>query len=198
LDDALNKMVKFMDDHPEAGALGPKILNPDGSLQPSYAKFPNLTSAFFGFGRVGKLKDKLSILETDWLGGACLMVRAKVIEQVGMLDERFYFYSEDTDWCYRIKKNGWKIAYLPDAQVTHHLGASSKFMLYSEIQLWKSQYRFYKKHHSWISSFIFKFLMRLKCVLKICKSRIAPPTEIKNKERTEASKKLFRDTFKWK
>lgn len=146
---AIEQMVRFMDAYPNLGALGAELRNSDGSLQPSWAQFPSLLSEMSGRNfRVRRpFADGRAYL-VDWVGGACLMVRRQVIEQVGLLDECLFMYSEETDWCYRMAQAGWQIGYLPGASVLHFGGASSRQedtrML---CELYKSKLYFFHKHH---------------------------------------------------
>ena len=147
--DAVEQMVRFMDAYPDLGALGAELRNSDGSLQPSWAQFPTLLSEMIGRNfRVRRpFADGRAYL-VDWVGGACLMVRRQSVEQVGLLDERLFMYSEETDWCYRMAQAGWQIGYLPGARVLHFGGASSRQedtrML---CELYKSKLYFFDKHH---------------------------------------------------
>ena len=86
-------------------------------------------------------------MQVDWVSDACMLVRRKAIEDVGMLDERFFMYWEDADWCRRMWENGWKVVYYPKASVIHHVGESSKHrMLRSAYDFHKSAYRLYEKY----------------------------------------------------
>ncbi len=139
--DAITKMLGFMDHNPLAGALGPQLCYSDGRLQLTAKRFPNFWSALFGrksiFTRwlpnnpisrtyLLELGEKHNEpFEADCLSGACLLVRKEVIERIGLLDEDFFMYWEDNDWCFRIKKSGWKIFVLPTVRVIHHEGQSS-------------------------------------------------------------------------
>lgn len=100
-DGALDRMVEFMDAHPEAGAGGPKLLNPDGTPQHQGALFNK------------KFWLSKSPVKVDYVIGACLMVRREVIDKVGGLDENFFFSNDDLDWCRRIRKAGWDVYFLP-------------------------------------------------------------------------------------
>jgi len=132
----LDKMVEFMDAHPEAGMVGCKILNPDGTLQPSGRKFPTLRRLFWEkmvrwFNPKAdiytqKYRNYDAVEEVDELCDACLIIRREVLEQVGLLDENIFLFYNDIDWCYRIKQAGWKIFYMPHAQVLHYGGCSYK------------------------------------------------------------------------
>jgi len=163
LNNAIGEMVKFMEMHPKCGAIGPKLLNPDGTLQMSARSFPTLATAFFENIYLYKLFPRNKIIgkyymsywnhnkirEVDWVSGACLMINRKTIEEVGLLDEQYFMYSEETDWCYRIKKADWHIYYIPQAEVIHfgweNIEPSSvrKF-----IELHKSMLLFFKKHYT--------------------------------------------------
>lgn len=138
--DALQTMVHYMDAHPDVGALGPQLRYPDGRVQPSRRRFPTLATAFLEstllhqwwpnnpVARRYHLADQPDDREqeVDWLVGACLLVRREAIEQVGGFDERYFMYSEELDWCRRARAAGWRIVYLPTAQVIHHEGKSSE------------------------------------------------------------------------
>lgn len=139
--DAICLMLDFMGANPEVGVVGPKLLNPDGTVQPSRRRFPSLLTAFLEstiiqwrlwkdnpvlrhYYMADKPEDETQ--EVDWLTGACLMVRREAVEAAGYLDENFFMYSEELDWCRRIKSSGFKIVYLPQATVIHHSAQSSE------------------------------------------------------------------------
>jgi GT2 family glycosyltransferase len=138
-DGALAAMAGHLDAHPEVGAVGARLLESDGSLQYSCRRFPGYGTIFFGryalltrlFPENAGSRDYLyldwdhgTVREVDWVSGACLMVRREVIDRVGAFDEGYFLFVEDMDWCRRIRDAGWTVVYLPDAVVTHHIGAS--------------------------------------------------------------------------
>jgi N-acetylglucosaminyl-diphospho-decaprenol L-rhamnosyltransferase len=160
--DALTTMVEYLDDHPQVGALGPKLLNPDGSIQSSRRRFPTLATAFFEStilqqwfprNRVAKhyyMADRSDdeVQEVDWVTGACLLARREAIEEVGLLDEGFFMYSEELDWCRRFKAQGWQIVYLPTARVIHYGAQSSEQVKsFQHVQFQRSKIRYFRKHH---------------------------------------------------
>ncbi len=160
--DALFRMVDYLQQHPEVGLLGPQLLNSDGTVQSSRRRFPTLATAFVESTVLQRNLSRSSILanfyvkdkpndttqEVDWLVGACLLVRKEVIDRVGMLDERFFMYLEEVDWCYRIKKAGWRVVYLPAAQVIHHYGQSAdQDIPHRHIYFNDSKCKFYEKYY---------------------------------------------------
>lgn len=137
-DGAIMAMVGFADAYMEIGVLGPKLINGQGQTQLSWARFPSIWSEIMAHHH----RDKKpfadgSASEVDWMAGACLLVRRTAIENVGLMDERFFLYSEETDWCKRIQEAGWLNVYYPVAVVSHFEGSSSsqdvprsRFLLY--------------------------------------------------------------------
>ncbi len=163
LPDSLNVMVGFMDEHPEAGIAGCKLLNPDYSLQYSCRKFSNFATFFLRGIHLDSIFPNNTILrkymmfdwdhnqvrEVDWVLGSCMMVRRRAIEQVGMLDENFVLYFEDQDWCYRMWKHDWKVYYVPQAQMIHYYQRRSakQFLNVSTWTHIRSMLYFFKKHY---------------------------------------------------
>lgn len=159
----LSQIVAFADSHPDAGAIGGKILNPDGTLQYSCRAFPHPLAAIFRHTLFGRLwpknpyvRDYLladwdhnSEREVDWVSGAFLMIRREMIDQIGAFDERFFMYSEDVDLCFRAREAGWKVCYSPKAISTHAIGHSSdQAAVRMTIQFHRSMYRFFMKHYA--------------------------------------------------
>lgn len=139
--DTLDTMIRFMDEHPKVGVAGCKVVLPDGSLDKACRRgFPTPSATFYYVSRLSKLFPKNPRINAyhredldpdeeypiDCLIGAFMMVRREVIDQVGMLDEDFFMYGEDVDWCYRIKQAGWVNYYYPRTQIVHYKRASSR------------------------------------------------------------------------
>ena len=156
--DALEQLVAFADAHPEAGVVGPKLLNPDGTLQRSVRGYPTpwriateyfflrklaprsrLLNAFFGAGF-----DHESVRTAEFLPGACLLVRREAVDSIGGFDEDFFLMSEEVDWCYRFRQAGWDVLFYPGAEVVHVIGASHNPVLFKEIV--RGHLRFLRKH----------------------------------------------------
>jgi GT2 family glycosyltransferase len=164
---AMDSMLSFIDSDSGVGVVGCRVLNPDGSLQLSGKTFPDPAAAFFiGVGLHKIFPDhpiaKRYYLpersyevqqEVDHVSGSCMLVSRTAIEQVGLLDEKFFLYCEDVDWCARIKARGFRICYLPDARIVHYKGASSSKESRRMIQEYhRSAWYFYCKHYSATSS----------------------------------------------
>jgi len=160
---ALAEVVRFMDSHPDAGAVGLRVLNPDRTLQYSCRRFPRLATGLFRKVPLGRLipdnrwnREYLmsdwahdTVREVDWVSGAAMGLRAQALQEVGLLDEGYYMYCEDVDWCYRARQAGWRIYYLPTAAVTHVVGRSSdQRPLRMVAEFHRSMIRFYRKHYA--------------------------------------------------
>jgi N-acetylglucosaminyl-diphospho-decaprenol L-rhamnosyltransferase len=162
-DGALLKMVRLMEERSEVGAVGPSLLFPDGSFQHSAFAFPTLSMIFLDFfplnhrllnsrvnGRYPRAwYEKGQPFAIDHPLGAALMVRRSVVDEVGLLDEGFFMYCEEIDWCMRIKRAGWTILCCPEAEIVHHVGQSTaQFRDDMYVELHRSRYRLYEKHYS--------------------------------------------------
>jgi hypothetical protein len=134
LDGTIEKMYEFMELHPRVGLVGPKLTSPNGDLQETCYRFPRFIIPLYRRTFLGKLPfakkslDHFSMRDydhkkprpVDWLQGSCLMARNTAIQEVGFLDERFFIYLEDTDWCRRFWQKGWQVWYLPEAEMIHY------------------------------------------------------------------------------
>ncbi|HEV7664551.1 MAG TPA: glycosyltransferase family 2 protein [Chloroflexota bacterium] len=156
-------MLARLADHPEAGILGPKLLRPDGSMHLACRRsFPTPSIAFYRLSGLSKLfpqsprfgrynltfVDPDLPIEVDSVCGACLLVRRAVIERVGDLDERFFMYGEDLDWCLRTQQAGWTVRYEPGIVVQHQHGAASrKRALRTTYHFFRAMDLFYRKHY---------------------------------------------------
>ncbi len=161
---ALNEMINFMDTHPDAGVGGAKMLNLNGSIQYSCRRFPTIFFVFFGRQSVilkflpqNKISERYLMmeedytknLEVDWVFGASMILRRKALEEVGIFDEDYFIFVEDTDLCYRMKKKGWKVYFIADAVIFHHLGVT-------RTRYWKTtllnhnlgMFKFFRKHYN--------------------------------------------------
>ena len=138
--DSLKKMIEYLEEHQDVGLLGPQLLNFDDSIQDSCFRFHRfytipLRRTFLGKTTWGKKElerftmsdfDRTSTKEVGWVLGAALMIRQESLDEVGAIDERYFLYLEDTDWCRRFWEAGWKVVYFPGAKMYHYHGRMSK------------------------------------------------------------------------
>ena len=159
--DALGTMVSFMDANPQVGVAGPQLVFANGSVQSSRRRFPDLKTLFvestplqraFTYSQLLRRYYVLDhahdvIQNVDWVVGACLMARREAVEAAGLLDEQFFMYSEEMDWCLRITKHGWRVVYLPAARVMHLAARSSEQVMAAQhIYFHSSRVAYARKH----------------------------------------------------
>jgi GT2 family glycosyltransferase len=169
--ESLEKLLEFADHNPDAGIIGPKLLNKDGTLQYSCRNFPNLGVGFFRNTPLGRLFphnrytqdyllsdwDHQSVREVDWVSGAALLIRREALDKLKGFDEDFYMYCEDVDLCYRAREAGWKTVYFPDSIIYHIIGRSSdKAPTRMTWFFHQSMYLFYKKHYAKSTSILIR------------------------------------------
>ncbi|MFY0544172.1 glycosyltransferase family 2 protein [Brevibacillus sp. H7] len=189
--DTIQVMVSFMDQHPEVGASGCKVVLPDGRLDKACRRgFPTPVASFYYLSGLSRLFPKSARLNqyqlthldpdesypVDCLVGAFMMVRRETIDQVGLLDEDFFMYGEDVDWCYRIKQAGWVIYYYPHTLITHYKGASSRRKPLKIIyEFHRAMYLFHKKHYrqkySWLTNAVVYLGISLKLLLSLIQNK---------------------------
>ncbi|WP_309120857.1 glycosyltransferase family 2 protein [Paenibacillus sp.] len=159
----LETMVRYMDEHADVGASGCKLVLPNGSLDEACKRgFPTPLASFyyaFGFSKLFPNHPKFNqyklihlapdqTYEVDCLVGAFMLVRREVIDRIGGLDEEFFMYGEDIDWCYRIKEAGWRIMYHPATTVIHYKGASSRRKPFKIVyEFHRAMWLFHRKHY---------------------------------------------------
>jgi GT2 family glycosyltransferase len=176
----LKTMCDFMDAHPKTGALGPKLENPDGTLQKSCYRFPSpmrsmaenlmLVAAFPNCSWWGDYRawDHDSERNVDFVSGAAILVRRKVIETTGVLDERFFIYAEETDWCYRMHKDKWDVTFIANATIVHFGGQSSvaiKDRQFCEFN--RSAAKYIRKHYGLWGVVVLRISMVLGALLRV-------------------------------
>jgi N-acetylglucosaminyl-diphospho-decaprenol L-rhamnosyltransferase len=158
VDDALDRLVAFADEHPEAAVVGPKLLNTDGTLQRSARGEPTLWRLATEYLFIRKLAPRSKRLnplyrgdfghdrveEVDWLFGPALLVRKEAADAVGLFDEDFFMFSEEVDWMTRFRRAGWTVVFFPDAEVVHVGGASHGGRMY--VENLRGHLRWFAKH----------------------------------------------------
>ncbi len=162
LPNSIAELAHYLDAHPDVGVVGPRLWYGDGSPQPNRRRFPDLLTLFtestviqhtfpnlglFARFRMEDLPDDQSH-DVDWLVGAALMARREVYDAIGPLDEGFFMYSEELDWCRRAKAAGWHIVYVPAAEIIHYEGRSSEqAVAHRDIAFFSSRVRYTRKYH---------------------------------------------------
>jgi N-acetylglucosaminyl-diphospho-decaprenol L-rhamnosyltransferase len=160
---ALAAMLAFIDAHADVGIVGPRLLLPDGSLDKACRRsFPTPEVSFYRLTKLSKLfpkskrfnsynmeyLDERVQTDVDAVVGACMLLRAEAIRAAGLLDEQFFMYGEDLDWCLRVKQNGWRVVYYPDAIVHHIKRAASSQSAKARYEFQRAMWLFYKKHYA--------------------------------------------------
>ncbi|MEJ7570000.1 MAG: glycosyltransferase family 2 protein [Gaiellaceae bacterium] len=175
---SLGRLVAFADEHPEAAVVGPRLSNPDGTLQRSVRGVPTLWRLATEYFFLRKLAPRTHLLNAFYAGdfghdrvreaevvmGACMLVRREAIDAVGPLDEDFFLFSEETDWCYRFGQAGWKLLFFPGAECVHVGGASHGGRLYHENL--RGHLRFFAKHRGGRSAERARRLLRAALLLR--------------------------------
>jgi GT2 family glycosyltransferase len=161
--DACCRLMRFLDEHADVAVAGPRIRNADGSVQASARRFPDVTTAIAGrsswLTRVlpgnpmsrhnlpARDPNDLTPMDVDWVSGACMCVRRQAFDAVSGLDEGFFLYWEDADFCRRLKHAGWRTMFVPAAGAVHVGGRSSRHAADASLEAFhESAYRLYRKH----------------------------------------------------
>lgn len=175
VDDALARMIAYLDSNPAVGIVGPHTLNTDGTHQSTRRRFPNLALAFFEstwlqpfapkslLNRyyVREVEDNATA-DVDWVQGSALMARREVYAQLGGLDEGYVMYSEEMDWCKRAKNAGWRVVYLGTAKIIHHGGKSTEqATARKHIHFQESKLRYFRKYHGWVTAHLLRAFLFL-------------------------------------
>jgi N-acetylglucosaminyl-diphospho-decaprenol L-rhamnosyltransferase len=207
---ALSGMLEYMDKNPTVGMVGAQLILPDGSIQRSCARDPTLTAVFWEQTYLDKLfpnnKVTGSYLMSDWdynskreveqVCGACFFVRAQAFREIGGFDPAYFMYFEDTDFCIRLRKDGWPIYFFPDARILHHLGASSgknwrtRALMVSSYN--QSRYYYYRKNFGRPKAQLLKAVVLLGAILRLGMWTVLLPVKRNAAEQV----RLFADVFK--
>ena len=207
LDDALKNSLSFAGQHPDAAVIGCKVLNPDRTLQPTCFMYPSLLNMaisavflnklfphnrFFARERMGWWQ-RNDVREVQVVTGCFMMVRKDAIDQVGMLDDNFFIYGEETDWCYRFRKAGWKILFTPDAQIVHLGGQSTKQVPAAMIvKLRMGILQYIRKHRGFIAHKIACLLTILFFAIRLPAWAIVRMTRTQKKESSTIRIRAYR------
>jgi GT2 family glycosyltransferase len=181
LTDAVARLLEFGESQPEAALVGPKLLNPDGTLQRSARGFPTpwrLATEFFFLRKLAPRSHALNALyaanwdhdearEVEWLSGAAMLVRRAAVDEVGGLDEGFFMFNEESDWQFRMRAAGWRVLFFPGAEVVHVAGGATKRewgrMFAAQV---RSHVRFVRKHQGGAAAALTRVLLLIALVLR--------------------------------
>ena len=184
------RMSSFAREHPNVGIIGPRLVMPDGQLQKSGRRFPTFMGEFLSVTRLSRVfksfhdrnvgwgrEDFDAITEVDEVSGACMLIRRSALDEIGLLDERFFMYYEDVDLCCRLKKAGWKVVYMGEGAVVHAWAQSALKMgvLRANGMMYRSQYLYFLKHHGPVQAVILRMLSLLLLGVMRVKYAVIPP-----------------------
>jgi GT2 family glycosyltransferase len=182
-DDALNKLVSFLDNAPKAAIAGGQLLNQDGSRQNSFDNIPNIWSELAGKSLLrivypsrypSKRQAYAQPVEVESVIGAAMLVRSQAIKEAGLLDEDYFLFLEETDWCHRMRQKGWQVWFVPDASIYHIQGQSKKQVLAAaKIEYINSLYKFYRKHYSLATYLLLRIIKPIKIGIALVFNLIA-------------------------
>jgi GT2 family glycosyltransferase len=178
---ALHTLVQFLDQNPQVGACGARLLNSDGSLQSSCYPAPTLgrelLRMFHLDGRVRYRMDDWAIdtpRKVESLLGACILVRRHILEAIGLMDESYFMFSEEIDLCYRIRQAGWHIFWVPRAQIVH-LGGQSTRQVKTEmfLRLYEGKLRYMRKHYGRLQTWLYKIMLLFASLARLVVAPVA-------------------------
>lgn len=204
---AIHILFSFLEQHKDAGIVGAQLQKPDGIKQHSYDNYPSLLTELFNKSLLqwffpntypSKKQATMQPIEVESVIGACLMVRNEAVKQVGTLDEDYFFFLEETDWCLRMHKAGWKVYHVPDARVTHLGGQSKKKAPWqSQVEYCRSLYVFLKKNRSALSYLIFRILYFLKIIINLAANFIGNVGVLFQNQKMRYRLQIYYRLFLW-
>jgi N-acetylglucosaminyl-diphospho-decaprenol L-rhamnosyltransferase len=171
---SLDALVSFMDETPRAGAVGGKLLNPDGTFQAGYANFSSLREEFLVATGIGDRLwsgypshlDATEAMPGGWLSSACLLLRRAALDQVGLLDEHYFIYGDEADLQYRLQKAGWPVYYLPSAYTIHYGGRSMNRWGRRKM-VYRGKMLFYQKNYSPVKAAALRIMLAAFSLVKL-------------------------------
>ena len=188
--DAFSRLLSFLRDHPDHGAVAPRLSNPDGSVQRACMTFPNLMVGLLYDSMWDRWRKRCAPVrryfmedfdhehsrDVDQPPGAAFLVRREVIEQVGDFDENLWLFFNDVDLCKRITRAGWKIHYLAETEILHHGGSSTK-KFPDFVRTWNlNRVRYYRKHHGLLGAWVIKASVTLRALEEMAKVLVRTPS----------------------
>lgn len=175
---SMDELATTLSDNPKMAACGSRYLNPDGSLQTSCYPFPTLSREFVRLSHLIWLFPTTSYQMKNWetneihlvdnIQGASMMIKKEALQQVGFLDENFFMYTEEVDLNFRLKKDGWQIAWMPQSTIIHYGGQSTRQeQAEMFLQLYQTKSYFFQKHYGRLSAFLYKIILIYSALLRI-------------------------------
>lgn len=178
LPEGFGALVRFMDEHPRAGAAGSRLLNADRTLQPSCSPAPTLARELWRMFHIDWLYPYGEYAMSSWplseprpvdaVQGAAMLVRRSTQDQVGLLDPSYFMYSEEVDWCTRIKRAGWEIYWVPASQIVHYGGQSARQVADAMfLQLYRGKIQYFHKHWGRFATWAYKLVLGLATLARL-------------------------------
>ena len=191
---AFEALVRFLEANPQAGGVGARLLNPDGTLQISCYQVPTLPRELWRMFHLDALWPYGVYRMTDWdldtarkvdiVQGACLVLRQTALNQVGLLDEGYFIYSEEVDLCHRLHQAGWPLYWVPQAKVIHYGGQSTQQVAAEMfLQLYLGKVLFFRKHYGRLTTQAYKLILLIATVIRLLLTPLAllePPVKRQN------------------
>lgn len=204
LDDALDRMVSWLENHAAVGALGPLVLNPDKTLQTSSYPRPTLRREFWRLLKLDKVRPYGVYHMDSWsreepraveaLLGACILIRRNLIETIGLMDDDYFMYTEEIDYCLRISQAGWGLVWLPEAKIIHYGGQSTQQVSADMfLQLYKSKLYYFRKHYGRFSGIMYKIVLLLATLFRLI---LAPLTIFQSGAKRESNVTLTQNYYR--
>jgi GT2 family glycosyltransferase len=180
----LSELMRFMDNHAEAGAVGSRLLNPDGTLQVSCHPRPMLSRELWRLFHLDKVRayalyrmeqwSTTTAREVDVVQGAAMLLRREVLEQVGVLDPDYFIYSEEVDLCYRVQRGGWRIYWVPTSEVIHYGGQSTRQVAAAMfLRLYQGKILYFRKNHGKLAAELYKLIVLAASAIRVLLSPLA-------------------------
>jgi GT2 family glycosyltransferase len=179
---SLDMLIDHMAATPDAGATGGTLLNPDGSFQAAFNDFPSLWEEVMIATRIGELlhegypskKGGQAIAAVDWIGSACLLVRRAALDAIGLLDESYFIYGDETDLSYRLVRGGWKIYHIPQS-TTVHFGGRSMDRWKRRKMVYRGKMLFFRKNYGMVREYLLRTTLAVLTMLKVVAWSVAFP-----------------------
>jgi len=201
---ALNSLIQYLEGQPEVGAVGPRLLNTDGSPQVSAFPAPTLTRETWRLFHLDRLSPRSSYpraffstrktQEVDTLMGACILLRREVIDRIGLFDEQFFVYSEEVDLCLRIRRAGWQVHWLPTAQVTHFCAQSTRQVADEMfLELYHNKVKFFRKHQGEMTARFYKALLYFASATRYLGGQVLIPWRPEWRDKSRQYQQLIRN-----